>query len=398
VTKATKTVNPLHFEDLEPHRFEDLVRQLVYDFRQWRRLEATGRLGSEQGFDIRGWETTPIAAEELEENDEAEETDAAPPADRLWLFQCKREKSISPKQLKGYLDEIRIDPAVPLYGAVFVAACDFSKKARDAFREWCIGHNISEHQIWGKAELEDMLFQPKYDHLLFAYFGISLQIRKRSLKTALRARLAIKRQALKYLGPFDNFMHRPVLLRDPDATEYPSKDQIKDFDKNPKWMVCYFAGHYPFGLIFRYREHFAYLADDKRRFDYEKRVNLLSDHPEDPWTTFDDEYYALRMKVAHYCRTLSKANEGRLEIDGFIAYDDILAIDERGDVVFEHPHVYVRFSGGTPFSAGIIGTIYTYYPERKAYRVLLEDQVKFFPESYPDIEKEPPTSTEQTPQ
>lgn len=33
MTTPTKTIGPLHFEDLEPKRFEDLVRQLAYDFR-----------------------------------------------------------------------------------------------------------------------------------------------------------------------------------------------------------------------------------------------------------------------------------------------------------------------------------------------------------------------------
>ena len=45
----TRTYNPLPFTELEPKRFEDLVRQLVYDFRPWRRLEATGRSGSSTG-------------------------------------------------------------------------------------------------------------------------------------------------------------------------------------------------------------------------------------------------------------------------------------------------------------------------------------------------------------
>ncbi len=30
---ATRTYNLLPFQDLEPKRFEDLIRQLVYDFR-----------------------------------------------------------------------------------------------------------------------------------------------------------------------------------------------------------------------------------------------------------------------------------------------------------------------------------------------------------------------------
>lgn len=53
---TTRTIGPLHLEDLEPHRFEDLARQMLYDFRQWRQLEATGRSGSDDGFDARGWE------------------------------------------------------------------------------------------------------------------------------------------------------------------------------------------------------------------------------------------------------------------------------------------------------------------------------------------------------
>jgi hypothetical protein len=55
-TTATRTVNPLHFEDIEPHRFEDLIRQLAHSFRRWGRLEATGRLGHDEGTDIRGIE------------------------------------------------------------------------------------------------------------------------------------------------------------------------------------------------------------------------------------------------------------------------------------------------------------------------------------------------------
>ena len=50
---TTRTIGPLHFEDLEPHRFEDLVRQLAYDFRDWHSVEAIGRAGSDKGMDIR---------------------------------------------------------------------------------------------------------------------------------------------------------------------------------------------------------------------------------------------------------------------------------------------------------------------------------------------------------
>ncbi len=44
---VTKTLRALHFEDLEPHRFEELVRELVYDFKEWQSIEATGRCGDQ---------------------------------------------------------------------------------------------------------------------------------------------------------------------------------------------------------------------------------------------------------------------------------------------------------------------------------------------------------------
>src|SRR2546421_8450819 len=60
--KFSRTINPLHFEDLEPHRFEDLVRQLAYSYRTWRYLDATGRLGRDGGLDIRGVEIVTLSA------------------------------------------------------------------------------------------------------------------------------------------------------------------------------------------------------------------------------------------------------------------------------------------------------------------------------------------------
>lgn len=94
MVRVTKTMNPLHFEDLEPHRFEDLVRQLIYDFRQWKSLEAVGRAGGDEGIDIR-------AIERMQSYDtgEAEQTDDISTAtevveseSRIWIIQCKRER------------------------------------------------------------------------------------------------------------------------------------------------------------------------------------------------------------------------------------------------------------------------------------------------------------------
>ena len=68
--KATKTLNPLHFEDLEPHRFEDLIRRLLYNLRDWNDIEPTGRGGSDDGFDIRAWERAETIVNVSEEGEE----------------------------------------------------------------------------------------------------------------------------------------------------------------------------------------------------------------------------------------------------------------------------------------------------------------------------------------
>lgn len=382
MSRATRTVNPLHFEDLEPHRFEDLVRQLIYDFRDWRSLEATGRLGSDMGFDVRGWEADTEELEEVEESSEREVAAEKAAVVRVWLIQCKREKSISPKKLIEYLAGIELK-GEPLHGLLFVAACDFSKKTRDEFRGWCAAHNIQEHYLWGRAELEDLLFQAKYDHLLFAYFGISLQIRKRSVRTRLRGILAIKKQTIRHLGEVDDYANEAVLLRDPDADKYPDKDAIINFDDFPRWRVYDFVGHYHSGLKCIIRTNFAYVDADGK-WDYEERIKT-NHHLDDPWATKQDA--VLEMKARHYWYTLPDQVRGTLEVIGFIPYEDILAIDEHGDEYFQHPHVYVHFDQKYgPFRGGAYGQVVTYAPTRKVYDADMNNRIKFFPNVYPEID------------
>lgn len=381
---ATKTVNPLHFEDLEPHRFEDLVRQLIYDYREWKALEATGRQGTDDGFDARGWEIYSddgIATEDDEvENSVVEKNEE----DRIWLIQCKREKSIAPKKLTDYLNGISNDVVSNLHGLIFVAACDFSKKARDIFRNWCQSNGINEFHIWGRSELEDLLFQPKYDHLLFAYFGISLQIRKRSAKSKLRSMLATKRQAIRHLGDIEGYSNELVLLRDPDALEYPYSDEIKDFDKHPTWRVCDFIGHYHSGLKFICRTHYAYIDDEGIKWDSDESLRI-NRHYNDPWAK--EKNHELEMKAQDFWNRLPEKNRGTLEVTGLIPYDDILAIDENGDEHFSHPHIYVRFDPKYGhFSGGAYGEVITYNPVKKSYFVNKEDQIKYFPKIYPNVE------------
>ncbi|PPC99519.1 MAG: hypothetical protein CTY35_03930 [Methylotenera sp.] len=384
---ATKTINPLPFEHLEPHRFEDLVRQLAYDFRNWNKLEATGRGGADDGFDARGWEVVVVETdtnpqEDSEEDNESEKLES----DRIWLIQCKREKKITPAKLTTYLDDIPKDESTRPHGVLFVAACDFSKKARDTFISKCREIGINEFHLWGKAELEDMLYQPKNDHLLFAYFGISLQIRRRSLKTELRTKLANKRKAYRYLS---DCTYSYVLLRDPAATHYPYTKQKDNPPELRPWEQYQFHKFSHQGVQFVCRRHFAILAEDGIRWDYAKKhddakVNLY----DDPWAE-DNSYNQdekIRDNILEFWDKQPTANKAWLEVYGIVAYEDIFDIDKFGDDIVSQPHLYVPFCyQGEPFIGYIpeLRTIETYNP-REIYPKL-EDRIQIFPEKYRNI-------------
>jgi len=119
MARVTRTFGPIHFEDLDPHRFEDLIRELTYDYKDWQSIEATGRSGADGGFDIRAYERVPAGQAVDTDGEEGEEA-PHPMSGNRWMIQCKREKDIGPKRVTAILDEI--DKNDPPYGYILAAA------------------------------------------------------------------------------------------------------------------------------------------------------------------------------------------------------------------------------------------------------------------------------------
>ncbi len=366
--KTTKTLGPLHFEDLEPHRFEDLVRQLIYDFKPWRLLEGTGRTGLDEGFDVRGWELLTSTADDETDTDEG---NATTELGNLWLIQCKREKSLTPKKLVGYADDIK---GSEIYGVTFVAACEFSKKARDDFRAKLQSKGIQEVHLWGKAELEDMLFQPKNDHLLFAYFGISLVVRRRSAQTRIRHRLSIKKKAATVLGDFNNDHYRQIILRAMDDENYPRDWEKPESER--RWRYAYFKRHISNGIVCTVREHFAYLHEDRRQWDYFSDFNDVAYSCEPIWER--KERAEERDRVFNFWSSIPQESRAWLRIQWLIPYEDIIAIDGDGDAFTENPLIYFDFDRALLWAVTVElnnETVLT-MPEQ-------ESRLPYFPKSFP---------------
>jgi hypothetical protein len=271
----------------------------------------------------------------VDQDEPEDETAANGAADRLWLIQCKRERTISPAKLKGHLGQISFAPEEKLHGIIFAAACDFSKASRDAFYAWCRDQGISEAVIWGKGELEDQLYQPKNDNLLFAYFGISLTIRRRSQATQIRAEIATKRRLKKtvLLSSAD------VLVRDPLAEEYP---RAKEGKRPTKWGVFAPETLSHHGLEMNISWFYAFLDPDTGEWDAADAVPAMPRHHH--WRIEDQRLDELEQIARDVWDNLPDENRTWLKSFGAINVRDIVAVDELGDDLFKGVHIYVPFS------------------------------------------------------
>ncbi|MBK5124398.1 restriction endonuclease [Burkholderia sp. R-69980] len=338
---VTRTFGSIHFEDLDPHRFEDLIRQLVYDMKQWQSIESTGRGGADDGFDVRAYEAQQQREVAVSGEDSDEEA-PHPMEGNLWMIQCKRERNLGPTRVQTIIkDEVK--PENPPYGYILAAPTHFSKAAHDKFREELRSRGVMEFYLWGAGELEDMLYQPKNDHILFGFFGISLVSRRRSKTTTIRSTVAAKNKLLRVLG--DEPRHRPILLRDLNDDQYPFEDGYNDFEKRPRWKMFDAVEYHPLGIVVAVSNYYAYLDKLKGELDYSEAVNLAVpvDSRGQRRRGSDDEQKKLAVKG--FWEQLPHANRIMLTRCGLVRFDSIDFIDEKGDGEFNCPHIFVDFQG-----------------------------------------------------
>ena len=338
---VTRTLGPLHFEDLDPHRFEDLVRELVYDFKDWQSIEATGRSGADDGFDVRAYERVGVSQEERSDDSDEEESAPHPMEGNLWMFQCKRESQLGPAQVQKIIEDgVKADS--PPYGYVLAAPANFSKKSFDVFREKLRERGVMEFYLWGRAALEDMLHLPRYDRILFTFFGISLVMRRRSRATDIRTVVARKNKLMRTLG--DDPHRKRILARDTADSHYPYNSKYDDLERHPRWRAYHTAGLDPRGLVVTVAEHFAYWDKAKGEWDMTEALNLDNaangeqDHEE------RRAQHDLRERVESFWRFFPRGRRVTYVRNGLIRFEDLLVIDEKGDSLFDCPHLYVEFT------------------------------------------------------
>ncbi len=345
VMTVTRTLNPLPFEHLEPKRFEDLVRQLIYDFRPWRRLEATGRSGGDEGFDARAIEA--IGAQPAAGEDEGDDAEPEDVRERIWLIQCKREKAIGPTQIEKHLDAIPAESIVGLYGLVFAAACDFSKRTRDACLAWCRERGIQEVHIWGRGEIEDQLFQPKNDNLLFAYFGISLQIRRQSIATTIRRTTSLKRKIRRITEKGGRY-GTPIVIRDPGDARYPDIELAAWDREEFLWRPVNALGAGPHGLEVVWRHFLAFVDPATGEWDFATGYNSVYPHEATNMWPAPEPLERHEEETRRFWWNLPDECQQHFKLIVWLPYREIIEIDDVGDSFCDMPTVFATFRDGKP--------------------------------------------------
>jgi hypothetical protein len=296
--KPIITIGKLHFDDLEPKRFEDLSLALLFKLRRWADIQNNGRKGDDDGIDI-------SAIEEIENG-----------VRRTWFVQCKRYLSITKCELKSIVDKILSNNnAIPDI-LLLIISCDLSKNKIEYFQDYCIIKGIKNPQLWTASILEAKLLA-EYHDLLFAYFGVNLNMEKNNRIATIRRNIKLKK---RMINDFANEKCYHVIIRSIDDMSYPEVDDSKVGISS--WFKVDFKDFYHNGIevVLRMEEG---IFDNKGYWDIVESKDTISK---------------------------GKYSTGNILIVGRIPYVNIIDYDIDGDGFYRCPHIYCDFNNsGQPY-------------------------------------------------
>jgi hypothetical protein len=222
-----------------------------------------------------------------------------------------------------------------------------------------------------------MLHLPKNDRILFTFFGISLVSKRRSRATEVRSIVSTKNKLYRAVGERGR-LYKPVLIRDLNDVHYPYENEYKDFKKRPRWKEFMVFEHHPLGLSVHAHEYFACLDRNNKEWDFTKEADLVNRQVES-----DDERKSRnenRELVEDVWDFLPQNNQAHLIIYGLLRYSDIAVIDDKGDVLYDFPHLYVDFNTGRRPFVGYINILQI--GEKEISLSEEYKQIKVFPDKF----------------
>jgi hypothetical protein len=141
---------------------------------------------------------------------------------------------------------------------------------------------------------------------------------------------------------------KAFLLRDIKAAHYPDQREYPDFEKNRRWEEHDAVQVTAKGIVFKIRERYAYFDKVKQEWDVSMAVDLT------PRRHNTDRANQMRLeeggkKVDRFWRHLPRRLQAKLMVYGFVPFEDMLIIDDKGDPEYTDPHVFIDFGPNGPF-------------------------------------------------
>jgi hypothetical protein len=313
--RPSRTINRLHFDDLDPKRFEDLCLAIVFQIRPWADLRHYGRSGGDGGVDI-------LAKERVADG-----------VERSWWIQCRRysraPKAVLQEAIDDALSQATESPDVLLV----IVACDVSRTAHESFLRLASERGIKTPLLWTASVLEARLHGERRD-LLFSYFGISEVAEARAREASITRDFNIKKRLRKELlaepktvnwekarkHPPDMFEYSELIIHSVDDSSYPNVDENSPGISG--WFKLEVWDFYHNGLE-------CIVSVERGAMDADGHWEVL-DH--------DQPFDATRLTEIRMFRV------------GRIPYRDIVECDVVGDEYYPFPHLYCRFAnGGEPY-------------------------------------------------
>ncbi|MBS7565337.1 restriction endonuclease [Mucilaginibacter sp. Bleaf8] len=316
------TTNRLHFNDLDPLRFEDLCLNIISRHYSWKELVPVGRKGTDGGVDIIGVR---------KDNDQL----------ITYYIQCKRYATIVKRDITLLVDKVAANATKPDVLWVIIA-CDISRTNFEYLKSYAISKGISSVELWTGQTLEAKLYE-KYQDLLLIYFGQGIHVQRqfniKNLKAGLKMEKRVKKELLdlEFIkdpqnreqlmnDPSSKFISDRVLIRSIDDTSYPNIPELLPGQFNPYYRT-YFYDLYETGIEFWLGAALgADVIMDKDGF-WEPILNSRDERLSDP------NFTVIQAKQI-----------------GRIAYKDIIELKPEGDNRYTEPHIICRFDyDGMPY-------------------------------------------------
>ena len=303
----TKTINRIHFSDLDPMRFEDLCLNIIHRQKEWKDIRHYGRKGNDLGIDILGIDNHDVE----------------------WCFQCKRYKSITSQEIENVVVKIKESSESKPRNIVLFISCDISKKHHEHFIKTAKNQGVENAIVWSASKIETVLYKDHHD-LLFTYFGINIPRERKNNITQLRHSLRMKKRIEKQFirkdldlntlsnlivyEPRCRFNEGEVIVRNMDNDIYPEIDDDKIGISD--WFKLEIYNLYHNGIEF-------YLHQSELIIDENDNWDIVKDRNDER----KNRYSSLKVNTV-----------------GRIPYSNIIEYEFEGDGCYPMPHLYCKFN------------------------------------------------------